>query len=454
MNIFKNHLVAIYFIVILILSLFAPVISAYPHEETHSNVEMPWPMLHGNPQHTSLSMYDTSNNSGKLKWELKMEYPTFSSPVIGINNTIYTVSIDFNVLLLANKLPGTLKAIGSDVKEKWNYNINNASILSTPAISPSQIIYLGDGDGFLHAINRDGSLKWKFQTEGAIQSSPTIGDNETIYVGSRDKYLYAINPDGTQKWKFFTGDYVYSSASIGLDGTIFTCSNDTLFAIHPYGTLKWSYEIESICKSSPVIDMNGLIYVSSYFGDLYSIYPNGTVKWIYECKGYINSAPSISPNGLIHIIICKEEGESTRWYIYTFTPDGTIKWTYKGISPAMWEPSSPVIDKNGNLFIAPFGNKLYAIDFNGSMKWSFQIPDYQVGYITTSLAIGYNGTIYFGNFNSYLYAIGNPPLDNNQSEEDNDKPENSIVPIYLSTSIIFSIIIIIYIVIFWKKKRI
>ena len=74
-------------------------------------------------------------------------------------------------------------------------------------------IYVGSWDTYLYAINPDGTLKWKFKTDGIV-SSPTVSIGGTIYVGSFDYYLYAINPDGTQKWKFPTRDMIWSSPAL------------------------------------------------------------------------------------------------------------------------------------------------------------------------------------------------------------------------------------------------
>lgn len=63
---------------------------------------------------------------------------------------------------------------------------------SSPAIDVEGTVYIGSSDGKLYAINADGTLKWSFQTKGAIESSPAIGSDGTIYIGSNDNHLYAI----------------------------------------------------------------------------------------------------------------------------------------------------------------------------------------------------------------------------------------------------------------------
>jgi len=112
-------------------------------------------------------------------------------------------------------------------------------VLSSPAIGSDGIIYVGSGDGYLYAINPDGTLKWKYRAWGSVDSSPAIGSDGIIYVGSQIGYcgLHAINPDGTLKWKYQTVNNVWSSPAIGSDGTIYVGSGDYLYAIYGSGTL-------------------------------------------------------------------------------------------------------------------------------------------------------------------------------------------------------------------------
>ena len=77
----------------------------------------------------------------------------------------------------------------------------------TPADTTDDTIYAASEDGFLYAINPDGTskgLSWPFSV-GYVTSRATIGADGTIYVGSRDSKVYAIKPDGTSKglsWPF------------------------------------------------------------------------------------------------------------------------------------------------------------------------------------------------------------------------------------------------------------
>jgi outer membrane protein assembly factor BamB len=63
--------------------------------------------------------------------------------------------------------------------------------------------------------------------------------------------------------------------------------------------------------------------------------------------------------------------------------------------------SSPAIGQDGTIYVGSGDKKLYAIDPNGTRKWSFPTGDE----IISSPAIGQDGTIYFGSFDNNVYAI-------------------------------------------------
>ena len=150
----------------------------------------------------------------------------------------------------------------------------NPNAFSSPVIGIDGTIYIGLDDFKLYAINPIGSKKWDFAALLYIISSPAIGNDGTIYVGSDDRKLYAINPNGTKKWEFATGDYVESSPAIGRDGTIFIGSyywDKKLYAINPDGTKKWDFLTGGSVHSSPAIGTDGTIYVGSADGKLYAV---------------------------------------------------------------------------------------------------------------------------------------------------------------------------------------
>ncbi len=136
------------------------------------------------------------------------------------------------------------------------------------------ILYLGNGNGIIFALNLDGTLKWSYNTGGNIYGifgSVTFGPDGTLYVGSQDGNLYALNSDGTLKWSYNTGKVIYGSSAVGNDGTVYIGSyNGNVYALSSDGTLKWSYNTGNSIDGSLAIGANGSLYIGSYTGNLYA----------------------------------------------------------------------------------------------------------------------------------------------------------------------------------------
>ena len=83
-------------------------------------------------------------------------------------------------------------------------------MLSSPVVGVDGTIYIGSYDGNLYALKPNGPLKWNFRTGGSA-SSPAVGADGTVYVGSDDGNLYAIDSGTGQglansPWPMFRHD--------------------------------------------------------------------------------------------------------------------------------------------------------------------------------------------------------------------------------------------------------
>ena len=124
--------------------------------------------------------------------------------------------------------------------EKWRF-YSSGGVDDTPVIDNNGIIYFCGAyehlDYYLIAVYPNGTLKWRFKTDGLMSgSSPAIAEDGTLYVGSWDSKLYALNPNGTEKWKIGTGAPIASSPAIAEDGTIYVGTMDpgnSIVAVNP-----------------------------------------------------------------------------------------------------------------------------------------------------------------------------------------------------------------------------
>ena len=83
---------------------------------------------------------------------------------------------------------------------------------------------------------------------------------------------------------------------------------------------------------------------------------------------------------------------------YTGSQYGELKWRY---TTGKYISSSPAIGSDGTIYVGSEDKKLYAINPIGTLKWNYTTGDI----ICSSPAIGSDGTIYVGSEDKKLYAI-------------------------------------------------
>ncbi|MBR9683663.1 PQQ-like beta-propeller repeat protein [Candidatus Woesearchaeota archaeon] len=273
------------------------------------------------------------NPDGTEKWrhELPITSDTWTSPVIAPDGTIYIGS-------------ARRKLEGSDESEYFD-----------PPI------------GGIYAFNPDGTLKWRFVVEADMAGSLTIGDDGTIYgyVGGGDEggdgkeeiegFIRAINPDGTEKWRS-REVFTEASPTIAPDGTIYIGLGHEyrgFLVLNPDGTEKWFFETTNDISIIAGLANDGTVYVGEWDGIFYAFNPDGSIKWTFPTiKGYesLISSPAIGKEGTI--FFGAEDG------MHALNPDGTEKWHYNGDMGHV--VSSPAIGADGTVYVGSWNNKLYA----------------------------------------------------------------------------------------------
>jgi RHS repeat-associated protein len=230
--------------------------------------------------------------------------------------------------------------------------------------------------------------KWTYKTGGAVESSPVISNDGTVYVGSDDSYLYAFDLNGNLKWKYKTEGKIIASPSIDKNGIIYTVSdNGKLYTFNNKGILQWSVPVTNeIIKASPAIGIDGTIY----FGGLHAVNPNGSIKWSLNINA-LQSSPAVAKDGTIYV--GANDGK-----LYAVNSDGTQKWTFTTSAEIA---SSLVISDDGIVYVASKDSYIYALNVDGTLKWKFKADSS----VQSSPAIDKSGNIYVGCDNGYLYSI-------------------------------------------------
>lgn len=132
------------------------------------------------------------------------------------------------------------------------------------------VIDLVSGKGAVIALDPTGSLKWQYETAGAIvDGGVVLGEDGTVYAnggqasGSNGAGVVALDSNGSLKWHYTTESDAKTVPLIDNRGYIhFITADATYYILKPDGILFSSQKIGDSTISSPVMDDKGNLYVS------------------------------------------------------------------------------------------------------------------------------------------------------------------------------------------------
>ncbi|MEO0073780.1 MAG: PQQ-binding-like beta-propeller repeat protein [candidate division WOR-3 bacterium] len=179
-------------------------------------------------------------------------------------------------------------------------------------------------------------------------------------------------------------------------GAVSQWSRGQLLRVSPLGTVKWRYQVPLADHSCPAIGTDGTIYANSESGGLLVINPDGTIKGQIATSAL--APPSIADDSTVIAVL----GLETSTRVCALRPDGSIRWEFGAGSDVY---SAPAIDRtlpedSCVIYFATLAGRLYALNYNGSLRWSAEI-----GPVIGSPAIGPDHTVYVCRFNDSLIAL-------------------------------------------------
>ena len=261
---------------------------------------------------------------GQLGDKLLWAYPSDSTPVSNIvgglivagdnvyfasaNGTVYAL----NVAKASNAVKASKVPKDKDI-EVWKRQLSN-KVWSAPAID-GDTLYIGCFDKNLYAISTiDGSIKWQFTTNGAINSTPLVSDG-IVYIGSYGRCFYAVDAGtGELIWKFPAAEgeanspqnWFWAKPLISGDILYAPCLDGKIYALNTSdGSLIDTFDVEEAISSSPVLVDNTLIVASTNLAKttsrVYAIeISDGSRRELTSFTSCIN-APLFASNGIVYI---------------------------------------------------------------------------------------------------------------------------------------------------------
>ncbi|MBZ0283743.1 MAG: PQQ-binding-like beta-propeller repeat protein [Anaerolineae bacterium] len=351
-----------------------------------------------------ISLFDNQviavNPDGTLKWSIETDDAQFDFPTVGSDGKVYVI---LNEHLQAD--PDYLLALNpADGSTAWSFDLGSVSVgtgltfgtNSRPTVGPDGTIYAASafghqGYGTIFAINPDGTQKWAWDTHTdslycngrtyliycAIESSPALAPNGYLYFKPHGSGVIALNSaTGAFIWRNnFNGeseavDPFAQSLSVSPDSVAYTSEgygNYKFFAVNPNNSVKWTFVTDhwNDAGISTISADGSTVYRIDNGGLLYALdTANGEVRWQFDMgipDTGIGGAPVLAANGIIYF---------TTGALSTGTPPGSHGYAYALRADT------------------------------GELIWQ-----YEVGFVSSDLAMGPDGTLYVPDDTHQLYAF-------------------------------------------------
>ena len=190
-------------------------------------------------------LHCVNSETGKPLWKIETENYINGTPAYSNGNIVFG-GCD-GIIRMVDPVTG---------KEKETIPIG-IYIASSPALEGSKVFF-GDYDGNFYCLDiTTRKIVWQKISDGQIGpifAVPAVGYG-LVVIGSDDKYVYCYNSsDGTLKWKFRTNGSIRGSAVISKDRILITSMDGNIYLLDPAtGSKLWSFNTGSSVSSSPAV---------------------------------------------------------------------------------------------------------------------------------------------------------------------------------------------------------
>lgn len=200
-----------------------------------------------------------------------------------------------------------------------------------------------------------------------------------------------------------SGSYYSSTSWPGLaanDDFAFVAYSNFVYAVQlDSGEEAWRYPAEASSKISfyadPVLTPDGELLIASYDHNLYSIDPNdGSQNWVFsESTDRLIASPLVTEEGIFQV--------SADGNLYALDFNGKLKWPFETGGPVWARPARN--EDCSCLFLASMDHHVYAVDaISGDLQWK---SDDLGGAIVGTPAFDHGNTVIVGTFGSKIIAL-------------------------------------------------
>ena len=241
-----------------------------------------------------------------------------------------------------------LHALQTDSGEAvWQYA--TADNVTSAVAFDDERVYFGSWDGAVYAVDRDGQLRWQYDTGGWVSAAPVL-HGDVLLVASQDHSLYALQAeDGALLWRFATYGRIESAPVVTGKLVLFGSSDGYVQALDvDSGERQWYFYAGDAIVGSPA-SADGMVYAGTLGRQLYALdAATGRVRWRVTVEGAVQAAPVVA-GGTVFV------GDSAGQLYALQAADGSRVWQQSldervRSSPAVWREWVFVGTESGNLY--------------------------------------------------------------------------------------------------------
>jgi outer membrane protein assembly factor BamB len=328
--------------------------------------------------------------TGKIRWQRRLEGPVVPGPTVGAHGIAYAASNG-----------GVLHAIEVKTgKDVWSFDGGGpygfADLSTSPALLPGgEVLWPGPGN-ILFALSSAGKLLWRARLP-APQLSPVVTKDGTVVVadmaGDVEELVPRPHASPTVAWKVALGDTSFGSPALGADGTVYTTTEKALVAIRE-GKVQWSFPASSPSEVSPAVAPDGTIVFGTNDSE-YGVSPQGDEVWRHPNGTRTYSSPVVTADGRVYY------GDN-RGFVTTLEAGDGKQLSQVGVEqpPGVW--TAPSVDARDDVYYGTASGEVFGYDSAGE-----QLFELKVGAKVDSYpALAGDGTLLIGSENGTLYALG------------------------------------------------
>lgn len=198
----------------------------------------------------------------------------------------WTKPVTDGVMVYVPCMDHYLYALDSSTGEmKWKTDLG-ASLVARAALDENGILYLGNLDGGVFAVNAaDGTIAWQTKVSGGVWAEPVLHEGK-LYFGDQTGNINILNAvDGTQEQFIQTDSAILGRGGLFENGIIFGNEDGELIMVGFTGAKVWTRTLKGNIYGNLQTSGDRLIVIVNN-GDepLVAMDANGNQNWYFSAK--------------------------------------------------------------------------------------------------------------------------------------------------------------------------